>query len=49
MAEGAKIYQFHPDKNANWELLVDISGYPIKKITRMEINDSENKLVLVAQ
>jgi hypothetical protein len=49
MAEGAKIYQFHPDKNANWELLVDISSYPIKKITRMEINGSENKLVLVAQ
>jgi hypothetical protein len=49
MAEGAKIYQFHPDKNANWELLVDISSYPIKKITRMEINGNENKLVLVAQ
>ena len=49
MAEGAKIHQFHPDKNANWELLVDLSNFPIKKITRMEINGSENKLVLVAQ
>lgn len=49
MAEGAKIYQFHPDKNANWELLVDLSNFPLKKISRMEINDSENKLVLVAQ
>lgn len=49
MAEGAKIYQFHPDKNANWELLVDISHFPLKKISRMEINDSENKLILVAQ
>lgn len=49
MAEGAKIYQFHPDKNANWELLVDISHFSLKKITRMEINESENKLVLVAQ
>ena len=49
MAEGAKIYQFHPDKNANWELLVDLSNFPIKKITRMEINGSDNKLVLVAQ
>jgi len=49
MAEGAKIYQFHPDKNANWELLVDISHFPLKKISRMEINDSENKLVVVAQ
>ena len=41
--------KFHPDKNANWELLVDLSSFPIKKITRMEINGSENKLVLVAQ
>jgi hypothetical protein len=49
MAEGAKIYQFHPDKNANWELLADLSKYPIKKISRMEINELENKLVLVAQ
>lgn len=49
MAEGAKIYQFHPDKNANWELLVDISHFSLKKITRMEINESENNLVLVAQ
>lgn len=49
MAEGAKIYRFHPDKNANWELLVDISHFSLKKITRMEINESENKLILVAQ
>ena len=49
MAEGNKIYQFHPDKNANWELLADLSRYPIKKISRLEINEPENKLVLVAQ
>lgn len=49
MADGAKIYQFHPDKNANWELLADLSKYSLKKISRMEINELENKLVLVAQ
>jgi hypothetical protein len=49
MADGAKIYQFHPDKNANWELLADLSTYSLKKISRMEINELENKLVLVAQ
>jgi hypothetical protein len=49
MAEGTKIYQFHPDKQANWELLADLSLYPIKKISRMELNEQENKLVFVAQ
>jgi len=49
MAEGTKIYQFHPDINANWELMADLSFYPMKRITRIEINDLENKLVFVAQ
>jgi hypothetical protein len=49
MAEGTKIFQFHPDKNANWELLADLSYYPFTKITRMEISEPENKLIFVAQ
>lgn len=48
MAQGSRIYQFNPDKEEGWKLVVDLRYYEFSRITRMAVS-ANNRLAIVAQ
>ena len=47
MAKDSKIYKFNRRKDISWKEIADLSLYGLRNISRMAVNQSRNKLVLV--
>lgn len=49
MAYDSKVYTFTLGQSEEWEMLVDLSAYGIKGISRMALSPNGNRIALVAQ
>jgi hypothetical protein len=48
MAQGAKLFQWHPSRDQDWQEIADFSDAGISNITRLAISPKGDWLALVA-
>jgi hypothetical protein len=49
MAKGKALYRFHPEKDTNWKIIKLFDKASFDNITRIAVNQPNNKLALVAE
>ena len=49
MAQGAKLYQWRPDRGAEWEEVADFTAAGLTNVTRLAVSPRGNQLALVAR
>ncbi|PTX62092.1 hypothetical protein C8N46_103190 [Kordia periserrulae] len=49
MAKGKTLYRFHPEKDKDWKIIKLFDKAPFDNITRIAVNQPNNKLALVAE
>lgn len=47
MGNGSSIYRFRPGKDTDWQRVIDLSGYNIRSVTRLEISPNQRQLAVV--
>lgn len=47
MAAGSRLFKYKPGKDTDWITVADFSGYQLNKITRLEVNRENNRIILV--
>ncbi len=49
MANGTKLYKFNHRKDTSWKEIANLGYYEMKNITRMAVNNAENKIAIVIE
>lgn len=48
MAQGSEIFRFRPGTDETWQSMVDLRGYNISNISRLEISPNSSRIAIVA-